>query len=563
MPYDLKSLRAPRLWGLPLKTLVNLLENGYSRRLIESPIIREAGIPKLRKLNLSLPPTMIPKYPQGLSMSALSAAQTLKNLEYDQHPDIPRKGYRPETIFDFADAYRKQQTTPDEVAEKIINAIDRSNQGKTPVNAIINWIAEDISKQASESARRFKKGNPRGILDGVPVAVKDEMDAIPYSTSVGTQIYGKDNSAAEDSTVVARLRSAGAIIIGKANMHEIGIGVTGQNAHFGVCRNPYQLDYHTGGSSSGSAAAVAAGLCPLAIGADGGGSIRIPAALCGVTGLKATWSRISEWGAAPICWSVGHLGPIGATVNDIALGYTLMAGADTKDDNTLEQPLVHLKDYQNNDLKKLRIGVYTPWFEHASKEVVDQCYEAIKILQQHGATRHEITIHQLDVQRISHAVTIAGEMLAGVDEVYRNNPARFGLDTRINLALATTFTARDYIKAQQIRTLAIREFHQAFDDVDVIITPSSAITAPKINERAQPAGESNLSVLTEIMRFATPGNMTGLPAVTVTAGYDNKGLPIGVQLMGRPWEEHLLLQLARIIEESTMHKPPAINFKLL
>ncbi len=563
MSYDLKSLRAPRLWGLPLKTLANLMENGYSRRIIESPIIKEAGINKIREMVLDIPPTMTPKYPPGRSMSILNAAHTLEHLEYAHYAESPRQGYRTESAYDFAKAYRNQTTTPSDVAARIIDAIKCSNERKKPINAIINWSEDDILRQAKASTLRHQEGAPRSILDGVPVAVKDEVDATPYTTSVGTKIYGKNNSAVEDGTVVARLRSAGAIIIGKAHMHEIGIGVTGQNAHFGVCRNPYNTAHHTGGSSSGSAAAVAAGLCPIAVAADGGGSIRIPAALCGTVGLKATWSRISEFGAAPLCWSVGHLGPIGSTVDDVALAYTLMAGPDTKDPLTLEQPIIHLKDYHNNNLKGVRIGIYTPWFEHAEKEIVNVCQEAVKILEARGATRHEVIIKHLDAQRIAHAITISSEMLAGVDEEYTKDPTRFGLDTRINLALGASFSAIDYVKAQRIRSLAIKEFEHAFEDVDVIITPTTAITAPAINERAQPSGESNLSALTEIMRFATAGNLTGLPALTVTAGYDSKGLPVGIQLMGRAWEEHRLLQLGRIIEEAIAKKTPQVNYRLL
>jgi Asp-tRNA(Asn)/Glu-tRNA(Gln) amidotransferase A subunit family amidase len=346
-------------------------------------------------------------------------------------------------------------------------------------------------------------------------------------------------------------------------MHEIGIGVTGQNAHLGVCRNPYSIAHHTGGSSSGSAAAVAAGLCPLSIGADGGGSIRIPAALCGIVGLKPTWSRISTYGAFPLDWTVGHLGPMGSTVNDVALGYALMAGPDTKDPLSLEQPTVHLKDYHNNNLKKIRIGIYTPWFEHASPEVVEQCHQAMKILQAQGATCHEIRIEHLDAQRLAHTVTISSEMLTAIEEAYLKDQSRFGLDTRINLAIATAFNAKDYIKAQRIRTMAIKEFHAAFEDVDVILTPTTGMVAPKINEKAQPKGESNLGVLTELMRFAVPGNITGLPALSVNAGYDKLGLPIGIQLMGRPWEEHLLLQLGRIIEEQVERVAPKVHYRLL
>lgn len=568
MPYDLKSLRAPRLWGMPLKTLVSLIENGYSRKMLEYPLLKEAGLDKLRELTSDDTPVMIPKYPKGRSMSAANAQQTLEvfddllNSSNESSASADQNTFQFNSIFDYASAYRKGTTTPVLVAEQVIHAINESNKGKTPLRAIINSSEHDILRQAKASQQRLEDGKPLSILDGVPVAVKDEVDMVPYTTSVGTQIYGQDNSAAQDATVVARLRAAGALLIGKANMHEMGIGVTGGNPHFGVCRNPYDVLHHTGGSSSGSASAVAAGLCPLSVGADGGGSVRIPAALCGVAGLKATWSRVSEFGAAPLCWSVAHIGPLGATVDDVALGYSLMAGADDNDSMTQEQPNVHLKDYLNKDLSGLRVGVFTPWFNHADKEVVEHCTKALKILEKHGATRHEVTLDNLDVQRVAHMVTISSEMLTAVEEERKKDPTRFALDTRLNLAIAASFNSTDYVKAQKVRGLAIKTFMSAFEDVDVIITPSSAIPAPEINAKALPEGESNLSVLNEIMRYANTANFTGLPALTVNAGYTEKGLPVGVQLMGRPWEESLLLRMGRVIDQASPKQKPKVHFPL-
>lgn len=562
MPYDLKSIRVPRLWGVPLKTLVSLLENGYSRRILESPLIKEVGVDKLRALIIDDSPVMTPKYGKGRSMSAVSAKETLNIFEFDHLPTLNNPGFRFQNVFDFATAYRNRTTTPVEVAKQVIKAIKASNEGKTPLRAVINANEQDILRQAEASKKRIAEGKAYSVLDGVPVAVKDELDMVPYATSVGTAIFGKDNSANEDATVVARLRAAGALLIGKTNMHEIGIGVTGANPHHGVCRNPYNPLYHTGGSSSGSASAVAAGLCPLSIGADGGGSIRIPAALCGIAGLKPTWSRVSEFGAAPLCWSVAHIGPMGATVDDVALGYSLIAGPDSRDNVSIEQPNVHLKDYLNSDLTGLRVGIFTPWFKHADKEVEEHCTQALRLLESQGATRHEISIKHLDAQRIAHTVTIASEMLTAMNKEHSKDSSRFALDTRINLAIASTFTATDYVKAQQVRGLAIKAFMDVFEDVDVIITPSSAITAPLINNKALPAGESDLSTLTEIMRFATAGNITGLPALSVNAGYSEKGLPIGVQLMGRPWEENTLLRMGRIIDKETIKKKPEVHFPL-
>ncbi len=560
MSYDLKSLRLPRLFGIPLRSVVNLLENDYSRRFLQHSLNKEAGLDLLRSSIIDAPPSPIPKY--GTEYPC-DPHWSLPDLTSFAQPDPSHTPNPFTSVSDIARAYREGKVTPNEIAEKVIFAIARSNEGEKPLRAVINSNEQDIRRQAAQATERLWAGKALSWLDGVPVLIKDELDCVPYATSVGTRIYGQDHSAATDATVVARLRAAGAMLIGKAHMHEIGMGVTGANPHFGVCRNPYHLDHHTGGSSSGSAAAVAAGLCPLAIGTDGGGSIRIPASLCGLVGLKPTWSRISEFGAAPLCWSLAHIGPIATCIDDVALLYQLIAGPDPLDSSSLIQPPVHIKDYRKGNLKGLRVGIYTPWFEHAGQEIVEQCYGALRQLEQAGAVREEIHLEHMDLQRIAHGVTISSEMLTAVDSEYQKDKSRFGLDVRLTLAMAATFNARDYVKAQQVRTLAITSFMQALERVDIIITPATAITAPKINAMAQPAGESNLAVLTELMRFATAANLTGLPALSVPTGYDSHGLPVGVQLMGRPWAEHTLLRAGRVIEAHVQKQPPAHSTHLL
>src|SRR5690606_12781061 len=258
-----------------------------------------------------------------------------------------------------------------------------------PLRAFRATMRDDIMSQAAASATRLRAGTPRSLLEGVPVAVKDEVDQVPYGTTVGTSFMGK-TPATEDATIVARLRAAGALLIGKANMHEIGINPDGFNGHYGIIRNPYSLDCHAGGSSNGSAAAVAAGFCPVAIGADGGGSIRIPAALTGLVGLKATFGRISEHGAAPLTWTMGHLGPIAATVSDAALVYACIAGPDPRDPNSLHQPAVSLEGWNSTDLRGLRLGIFRPWFEHAEAAIVEDCERVVEQLVGMGATLHDI-----------------------------------------------------------------------------------------------------------------------------------------------------------------------------
>ena len=416
--------------------------------------------------------------------------------------------------------------------------------------------------QAEAATRRWAQGQPLSLFDGVPVAVKDEVDMVPYPTTVGTRFLGQ-RPATEDSTVVARLRAAGALLIGKANMHEIGIVPTGLNPHHGFARNPYNPAHYTGGSSSGSAAAVAAGLCPVAIGADGGGSIRIPAALCGLVGLKSTFGRVSEYGAAPLDWTVAHLGPLAATAEDAALCYALIAGADSRDPHSLAQPQPDIAGWDNTDLHAVTLGIFPPWFEHATPETVATCRQTLDGFRTQGATIREITIPELNLARIAHVITIASEMLTGMQPYYDQHRRDFGLDVRINLALTRLFTNRDYVQAQQMRTRAIGHMRAALAQVDAIITPTTAMPAPPIPADALPDGESDLNLLTELMRYAFIGNLTGLPAITFPAGYDRHGMPIGCQAMGHPWQERLLLRLAHAAAQFTPRQKPLVSYDLL
>ncbi|MEJ5201862.1 MAG: amidase, partial [Anaerolineales bacterium] len=350
--YDLVSLNLPKLSGTGLSMFASAMENPLFRPLVLGNLLENGGIPKLRKMIFGEPPTYTPLCIRSEENGQSAPLLTWEELIRTAPPNIPHP-----TIRDFAEAYRRGKTTPLEVTEHILSAIQASQQGPIPLNALIATDREDLIKQARMSAQRLKEGRPLSLLDGVPIAVKDEIDQMPFPTTVGTRFLGK-KPAERDSTVVKRLRASGALLIGKANMHEIGINPNGANAFHRRVANPYDLRRDTGGSSSGSAAAVAAGLCPVAIGADGGGSIRIPASLCGIVGLKPTFGRVSEFGAFPLCWSVAHLGPLGCCVEDTALTYAVISGADDKDPNSLYQPPVKLDGWNSDHLAGVRLGIY-------------------------------------------------------------------------------------------------------------------------------------------------------------------------------------------------------------
>lgn len=560
MTYDLSSLNLPILAGRSLRTFASLLDNRATRSALLPNLLSSGGIPKLRTIPLDEAPCFYPLAREAAA--AVAHATTPVDWQQLQDAIAPRTGHDPlPGVADYARAYRDGTTTPTAVAERFLAALETDRRSDLPLNPFIAVNRDDLLAQARAATERIQAGRPLSLFDGVPVAVKDEVDQVPYGTTVGTRFLGR-TPAAEDATVVARLRAAGALLIGKTNMHEIGINPDGFNQHYGIIRNPYRLDCHAGGSSNGSAAAVAAGFCPIAIGADGGGSIRIPAALTGMVGLKATFGRVSEHGAAPLTWSMGHLGPIAATVSDAALAYAVIAGPDPRDPNSLHQPPVSLDGWDDTDLRGLRLGIYRPWFEHAEATIVRDCEAAAQHLVEMGATLHDIEIPELEEMRVAQAVTILAEMAANM-ALYDEHWSDLSPSTRVNLTLGKAATSADYLQAQRVRTRAIAHFRRAFEAVDVILTPATAVTAPTVPDGCEADGWSDLSTVTELMRFAMPGNLTGLPAIAFPVGYDGRGLPTGMQAMARPWEEHLLLRVAFAVEQVVIRRRAPVFYDIL
>ncbi len=552
--YDLHAINLPKLTGFGLNAFTAAVENPLSRSLLLPSLLDNGGIPKLRRMVLDEPPTYYALVPPASGVAAPPAEQTA--FEPGSHPaDFP---YR--TVSDYAAAYRQGGLSPLEAAEAVLKAIDASEQGEAPLRAFIAINRDDVLAQAKAAGERIAAGRALGPLDGVPVAIKDEMDCLPYPTRVGTTFLGTA-PAARDATVVARLRAAGALVVGKLNMHEIGINPNGFNLHYGAVRNPYDDQRDPGGSSSGPAAAVSAGLVPLATGADGGGSIRIPAALCGVVGLMATFGRVSEAGSAPLGWSVGHLGPLAASVEDAALAYSLIAGPDPLDPNTLGQPPVTLAGWNRPDLKGVRLGIYPDWFEHAAPEVVQACRGMLSQLESAGAEVRQLSVPWLDETRVAHAVTILCEIAATMKK-YGPQRRLLGPAVRLSLVLGEELSALDYLQAQRVRTRAIAAFDEVFRQVDAIITPGTALPPQPIPSGGLANGWSDLSTDTEMMRFIFPPNLTGHPAITFPAGYTAGGLPIGMQAIGRRWEEHLLLRVAFNAELAVKRRTPARFYRV-
>ncbi len=561
--YDLEPIKAPTASGASLKMLCGLVESKVTGGMLAGTLLKNAGVLAFRQAvtdeHHPLGPPM-PYHPRTEPAPAVPG----EVLEALARPEAApgEDGFAFETVADYRAAYREGRTTPVQVAERVLAACEASEAMQPAMRFFIAQDKDDLMAQAKASAERWAAGKPKGVLDGVPVAVKDELDQAGYPTTVGTRFLGTAPAEA-DAFAVAKLRAAGAVLTGKANMHEIGLGVTGVNPHHGPARNPYDPARATGGSSSGPAAAVAAGLGPVSLGADGGGSIRIPAGLCGLTGLKATFGRVSETGAAPLCWSVAHVGPLAASARDCAIGYGLMAGTDPADPNSLGQPDPSLDGFADGDLSGLKLGVFEPWIADAEPDVVAAFRKTLEGLVAAGAQVVPVEVPELSLLRVVHMVTIVGEMSAAHMPYIAAGRKRYGHDTRLNLSLAGRLTAADYVHAQRLRVRLSQHFYGLLEEVDAIVTPTTACAAPVIAPKAARTGESNLGLLEQIMRYAPAANLTGCPAISFPAGYTAAGLPVGFQAMGRLWQEHTLLRLAAVAEGFVPRRAPQVHYRLL
>lgn len=554
MSYHRDDVKAPRVSGLALKAFVGALESSLGPVLLEK-LVKDSGIEQWRKLSPGdAPPVQCPlphPAPPPETQSAVEQAARAVAAA----PSSNR-----ETVARFAAAYREGHD-PMNVVRKVHEGIERLDGRDQRLGLFISRKPDEVLAAAEASSKRLRAGTPLSVLDGVPVALKDEVDLAGHVTTLGTRF--RKEVATRDSTVAARLKAAGAVILGKLNMNEIGINPIGLNPWHGAARNPWNRKHITGGSSSASGAVVAAGLCPLSIGADGGGSIRIPAALCGVVGLKATWGRIPETGVPPLCWNVGHVGPMGLTVDDVAAMYAVLAGADDHDVISRLQPAPHLADYEKGALAGVRLGICWKWFDDASPDVVTRCKAAVKSLTDAGATVVEIDGPNLNTVLWTHSTIILSEMVQAMRGQIEADVTQFGLDTRTNLAIGQHFRGTEYVHALRHRHAMTREWLSTMQRCDVVITPTTARTAPEIPEGSLPDGESNLPVVDALMRFIRIANLTGFPALSVPAGFDRDGLPVGVHLMARPYEEHLLFRLGRVIEREVDVRTPADHARAL
>lgn len=570
--YKPEVIQAPHLTGLGFKLFVKLVEAPVIGSLIMSYLKKQNKMDEmLRNTLIPEAPMFKPEFPpqepeagvvivdeDGKPEDRVESA--LKCLpHYD--PAICWNGdsapsFRYWKIRDYAYAYRSKLVTPSMVAEHIIAVIEEFQKKNPTAPLLISFDKEEVRKQAAASTQRLEEGNPISILDGIFMAIKDDIDCYPHPSKGATTWMHEVRSVNSDAVCVSRLRSCGVIFVGKANMHELGMGTTGNNPNYGTTRNPHAVGRYTGGSSSGPAAIVASGICSAALGTDGGGSVRIPSSLCGVVGFKTTYGRTDMGGSICDSGTVEIIGPIASSVEDVMLVYAAMLGSSPADRICLHPSppcLPNLSSHGNtNILGSLRLGKYTAWFNDVhTTDISDKCEDILNLLSKtHGCEMVEIVVPELDEMRIAHIVSIGSETQCSLNhDIEDGKGERLTYDTRTSVALFRTFTAADYVAAQCFRRRLMYHHMEIFKKVDVIVTPTTGMTAPKIPPSALKYGETDIQVTAYLMRFVIAANLLGFPAISVPVGYDKQGLPIGLQLIGRPWAEATILRLASAVEE--------------
>jgi aspartyl-tRNA(Asn)/glutamyl-tRNA(Gln) amidotransferase subunit A len=422
------------------------------------------------------------------------------------------------------------------------------------LNAFVTVMRDEALAAAREAEAEISRGEIRSPLHGVPVALKDLFGVAGVRMTAGSRILS-DNVSPVDSDAAVRLRAAGAIIVGKLNLHEFAFGATGINPHFGAARNPWDTNRITGGSSSGSAAAVAAGECLAALGTDTGGSIRIPASLCGVVGLKPTFGRVSRRGVLPLSWSLDHVGPLTRTVEDAAIVLGAIAGRDPLDASSIDEPVPDYRAALRGGVRGLRIGVPKQlFFDGLQPEVEKAVRDAVALLKGLGANVSEVSLpHIEEIPAALNAIQLP-EAFAYHQKWMAERPQDYGDDVRYRLELGATFLAVHYIQAQRLRELAVQEWRdQVFDKVDVLATATTWAPAGRIDK----AG--GLDTTISLIKFTNPINFLSLPAVSLPCGFSVDGLPLALQLIARWFDEPTLLRAAHTYEQATdWHKrrPP-------
>ena len=405
------------------------------------------------------------------------------------------------------------------------------------LNAFITVIPSEATMSSSDTRN--------GLLYGIPIAVKDLYDTKGIRSTSGSKFFA-DHIPQEDALVVKKIKQAGAQIIGKTNTHEIALGVTNNNPHYGACRNPWDITRTPGGSSGGSAVAVATGMALAALGTDTGGSIRIPASLCGVVGLKPTYGRVSLRGILPLSWNLDHAGPLTRRVEDAALMLQVMSGYDELDPASIKTPVDDFSSHIKDGVSGLKIGLAVgSYIAEADSEVLEAVGKAAQILKEQGATIIEVNTDFLKEAALANGIMTQADGAAFHRERMKEHPDWFGADVRLRLETGAAFTSSEYSLARRTQAKVKRQCELLFEEYDALVLPTTPIPAPVLD------GENAIERARQLTRFTAPFNLSGLPAISVPCGLTTEGLPIGLQIVSRAWNEARVLRAGYAFQEAT------------
>ena len=441
------------------------------------------------------------------------------------------------TIAEAGPLLRDRKLSPVELTQAFLDRIDKLDP---KLEAYITVLHDEALAEARAAEAEIGRGEYRGPMHGIPIALKDLYDTKGVRTTAGSRVMA-DRVPVEDATTTARLREAGAVLLGKLAMHEFALGGPDPSSGFPVARNPWSVEHIPGGSSSGSGTAAAAGLAMGTLGSCTGGSIRGPASHCSVVGLKATYGRVSRYGVVPLSWTLDHCGPLTWTVEDSAFMLQAIAGHDPKDPTTGNASVPDYSASLVEDIKGLRIGVPRHFFfaddPLVSRETLSTVDTALKALEDLGAHVEEVTVPSLENSGVAQRMIMYGEAVAYHGRNLRSRPQDFGEHVRAHFRMSSLFSSEDYVQAQRLRNVMKREFARLLETVDVVASPTMSNPPPRFDE-------SDAMTTARMPSFTSPFNLTGMPAISVPCGFTSAGLPVGLQIAGKPFDEPAVIQAA-------------------
>lgn len=449
------------------------------------------------------------------------------------------------TLASAARLVAKKEISPVELTQAVLDRIGRLNE---KMRTFIT-VTGDKALERAKAAEREIAGGRRPPLQGVPISLKDLYDTKGIKTTAGSKIF-EARVPNEDASVVKKLNDAGVVLVGKANMHEFAFGVTTMNPHYGTARNAWNPECISGGSSGGSASAIALSLGFGSLGSDTGGSIRIPASVCGIAGLKPTYGRSSLRGVVPLSWSLDHPGPMAQTVEDVALLLGVIAGHDPQDPYSRKMPVPRYTEALTGNIKGVRVGIpRTYFFDHVAPEVDSAVRVALKTLERLGARMVEVDMPTAALQRAIWTHIASPEAYAFHEHYLEKQGDLYGSDVRGRIESGRLLLSVDYVRAQRARSIMKDECKAAFKSADVIVTPTLPIPPPRIDRLLQPWGSEPETAQASLTRFTRPFNLTGVPTISIPCGFTAENLPIGIQIAGKAFDESMVLRVAHAYEQ--------------